>query len=200
MLGGELNGVSVEFKFVNIGEIKHTKKMSDSVADLETRLSEMNTANPIAGSCVFKMHGHYRLVFNLIKLILFKFRQQLCYEDDPKLAKMLNMQPRDIKQFDVFVKEKLGKMNEWSKSHISHLELMVETLQGQVDMLKKTNDNMKECQICLNQFDNDIRVRAKGKCQHAIYCMSCLRKLEKCPACRHPLKGEDVVPVKLNFV
>ena len=83
-------------------------------------------------------------------------------------------------------------------------ESMVETLQGQVDMLEETINNMKECQICFNSFDNDTRVRAKGKCQHAVYCMACLRELAKkdtakCPACRHPLKGEDIVPLKLNF-
>ena len=111
---------------------------------------------------------------------------------------MLKMKPGQIEQYDVFVKEKVGEMDEWSKSRILHLEF-------EVEKLKETINNMKECQICFNPFDNDTRVPAKGKCQHALYCMACLRELAKedtakCPACRHPLKGEDIVPVKLNFV
>ena len=84
---------------------------------------------------------------------------------------------------------------------------MLQVLQGQVNELEETINNIKECQICCNPFDNDTRVPAKGKCQHAIYCMACLLELVKtkkhkaqCPTCRHPLKREDIVPVKLNFV
>ena len=86
-------------------------------------------------------------------------------------------------------------------------ESMIETLQGQVDMLEQTISNMKECQICFNPFDNGTRVPAKGKCQHALYCMACLRELvkkeakkAKCPTCREPLKGDDLVPLKLNYI
>ena len=84
-------------------------------------------------------------------------------------------------------------------------ESMEETLQGQLGMLQETINNMKECQICFNPFDNDTRVPAKGKCQHAIYCMACLCELTKkdnaqCPTCRHPLKEDDIVPLKLNFI
>ena len=132
------------------------------------------------------------------------FSQQLCFEDDPKLAKMLKMKPGQIEQFEVFVKEKVGEMDEWSKRRILHLESINATLRGQVNTLEETINNMKECKVCFKPFDNDTRVPAKGKCQHALYCMACLRELAKttkeCPTCRHPLKGEDIVPVKLNFV
>ena len=83
---------------------------------------------------------------------------------------------------------------------------IVETLQGQVGMLEQTIHNMKECQNCFNPFDNNTRVPAKGKCQHALYCMACLRELvkkekkAKCPTCREPLKGDDLVPLKLNYI
>ena len=117
---------------------------------------------------------------------------------------MLKMKPGQIEQYDVFVKEKVGEMDEWSKNRISLLLTTVEKLQGQVKTLEETINDMKECKVCFKAFDNDTRVPAKGKCQHVIYCMACLRKLAKttkeCPACRHPLKGEDIVPVKLNFV
>ena len=118
---------------------------------------------------------------------------------------MLKMKSGEIEQFDVFVKE-VG-IDEWSKSRILHLGSMVETLQSQVGMLQETINNMKECQICFNSFDNDTRVPAKGKCQHALYCMACLRELvkkeakkAKCPTCREPLKGDDLVPLKLNYI
>jgi chromosome segregation ATPase len=83
---------------------------------------------------------------------------------------------------------------------------VLETLQCEVSKLEDNISHMKECQICFNPFDNDTRVPAKGKCPHAIYCMACLRMLVKtkknaqCPTCRLPLKGDDIVPVKLNFV
>ena len=86
-------------------------------------------------------------------------------------------------------------------------ESMIEALQGQVGTLEQTISNMKECQICFNPFDNDTRVPAKGNCQHALYCMACLRELvkkepkkAKCPTCREPLKEDDLVPLKLNYV
>ena len=84
--------------------------------------------------------------------------------------------------------------------------VLLETLQCKIMELEDNISHMKECQICFNPFDNDTRAPAKGKCAHAIYCMSCLIELVKmkknaqCPACRHPLKGDDIVPVKLNFV
>ena len=68
VLGGELNGVEVAFKFVKIGEIKYTRKVKDGLANLDTRLSEMRTMNDAKGSCVLEMLGHYRLV-HLTKIL-----------------------------------------------------------------------------------------------------------------------------------
>lgn len=82
---------------------------------------------------------------------------------------------------------------------------MLETLQSEVTKQEEMISDMKSCQICCHPFDNDNRVPAKGKCPHAIYCMACLRSVAKgknaaCPTCREPLKGDDIVAVKLNFV
>ena len=60
VLGGELNGVEVAFKFVKIGKIKYTEDIEVALADLDTRLSEMSTMNDVADSCALKILGHYR--------------------------------------------------------------------------------------------------------------------------------------------
>ena len=63
VIGGILNGVKVAFKFVRIGTIQKKDKVSDGLADLDTRLGEMNSMNAAAGSSMLKLLGHYRLDF-----------------------------------------------------------------------------------------------------------------------------------------
>ena len=63
VIGGELNGVKVAFKFVRVGTIQHKDSVSDGLADLDTRLSEMDSMNAAAGSSVLKLLGHYRLEY-----------------------------------------------------------------------------------------------------------------------------------------
>ena len=63
VVGGELNGVKVAFKFVRIGTIQHKQNVDDGLADLDSRLSEMETMSKAAGSSVLKLLGHYRLEY-----------------------------------------------------------------------------------------------------------------------------------------
>ena len=63
VVGGELNGVKVAFKFVRIGTIQHKQNVDDGLADLDSRLSEMETMSKAAGSNVLELLGHYRLEY-----------------------------------------------------------------------------------------------------------------------------------------
>ena len=63
VIGGELKGKKVAFKFVKVGAIQKKDNVKDGLADLDTRLSEMETMSKAAGSNVLELLGHYRLEY-----------------------------------------------------------------------------------------------------------------------------------------
>ena len=71
-------------------------------------------------------------------------------------------------------------------------------------LLKAKISEMKECQICNEQFDHEKHQPAKANCGHVLYCKSCLVTIGettgKCPACRKKFKTHHVVAVNLSFV
>ena len=86
-------------------------------------------------------------------------------------------------------------------------KVLVDGLFAQIEQQKVALEEIKErqqCQKCFHSFNDTDHVQAKGACVHALYCMKCLketaaRKNASCPACRAPLKRDEIVEVKSNF-
>ena len=75
----------------------------------------------------------------------------------------------------------------------------------QNEALRREIDEMKECKICNEMFDNDERQPVKANCVHVYYCRACLESIAtdgtgKCPTCRVSFRKKDLVSVNLNFV
>ena len=72
VIGGEMNGEPVAYKFVMwtaspcikqkyIGKHQqYASSLNDGLADLDTRLNEMNHMQSISGTCIMPIKGHFR--------------------------------------------------------------------------------------------------------------------------------------------
>ena len=84
-------------------------------------------------------------------------------------------------------------------------DLLLSEALNQNEGLRREINEMKECKICNEVFDNDERQPVKANCVHAYYCKACLTSIAgdrtgNCPTCRITFKKKDIVPVNLNFV
>ena len=109
----------------------------------------------------------------------------------------------DRKSISLNISKKLVDRAFVSNSESDNDTAQVESMTDQIEQLQNEIEQVKTCQICYYPFDDDVRVPAKGKCPHALYCMECLektaRRTGKCPTCRARLKLSEIVEVKLNF-
>ena len=73
---------------------------------------------------------------------------------------------------------------------------------SQFDEVKKRITEIKECQICNEDYDDAERKPVTIKCGH-IYCKSCMLLLSnstrKCPSCRASFRKQDLISLNLNF-
>ena len=95
-----------------------------------------------------------------------------------------------IKELTILIKNELGEPDSDTTSTF------------EFDELKKKFTELKECQICNEDFDDTARKPVTIKCGH-IYCKSCMILLSnstrKCPSCRASFRKEDLILLNLNF-
>jgi len=168
VLGAELEecGTKVALKFVKVGAHKPIQYINEAMDDIDTRLNEMIKMNAAAGTRVLEMLGHYR--------------QQICYEDDPKLASMLNMidpnwakrlqmQPNEVEQFEVFVTplmdyslKEIHKKKLKLKNIKSIIEQLLEGLE-QLEAKNMTHNDLKPANILIKEMDKSTQMTNNKK-------------------------------------